>query len=441
MSKSFFIQLAVYEIFDIVPFVSLAAVAFRSKVKSSKRIVLLTAALFLLGVLRRSVSLLIPSMSGILSVLWPVIYLILYRCAVCARLPKLLFVLITVLNYASMSAILYNYIGSCLFGDRLLQNPYGIEASISIVIVLGVSYPILFYWFAYRLFPLLDKQENDRIWDTLWLVPLTFCCIFYYNLYTSGNIFTFSSDLEKVIFSVGVSAGSFFVLSLILRLVEANALTLRLQSQNHQLEMNILQFQHLSEQIEKARQARHDQRQLINVLQVYLKSGDLANLNAFVERLCSSSPITSTIVYCKHPALNALICYYADLCEQRQTGFSAHICFQEKTGIEDMDLIVLFGNLLENAFEACERQKSGERFIRLTVKNVGCQIILLLDNSFDGIIKKDGDRFLSSKRFGTGIGTASIRQITEKYQGTVSFENDGAVFKVSVRLNAGLEMK
>lgn len=439
MSISFFIQVALYELFDVVPFVSLAAVAFRSKVRSFKRILALTAALFCLGVARRSFSLFIPSLSGILSFLWPIMYLALYWCAVRDRLPKLLFVLITVLNYASMVAILYNYVGSCLFENRLLQNPYGIEASISILIVLGATYPVMFHWFSHRLFPLLEAQENDAIWNSLWLVPLTFCCIFYYNLYTSGSIYTFSSNLENLIFFFGVSAGSFFILTLILRLVEANVLTLHLQAKNHQLEMNMLQFHHLSEQIEQARQARHDQRQLINVLQVYLKSGDTANLKAYVEKLCSAAPTNTVIVYCHHPALNALICYYADLCGQENTEFSAQIDFQEQTGIDDMDLIVLFGNLLENALEACRRQKTGERFIHLAIKRVGCQLVLLLTNSYDGIIRKEGSSYLSSKRVGIGIGMASVRQITEKYHGTVNFENDETVFQVSARLNTGVD--
>ncbi len=435
MSADFILQLALYELFDIVPFVILAVIPFRAKIRSRPIIILFTAMLYLLGFVKRTVSFFFPASACVFSLLWVVIYLILYRCSIRERLSKLLFVMITVLNYASMTAILYNYVGFHIFGNWYWQGPYCIEVSISIVLVLAVTYPVMFWWLLYRVSPVLEKPESIDVWKKPWLAPVTFGVIYYYSLYSSDSIFIFSSEAHNLFFSLAVSAGLFFVLTLILQFVEASALTIQLQSEKHQMEMNLVHFQSLSEQIEAVRQASHDQRQLIHVLQIYLKEDNLDCLHSFAEKICCANLEVPVLIYCRHMALNALICYYADLCAKKRIDFSVQMKFPAQTGVDDVDLIVLFGNLLENAYEACSRQKSQNRFIHLKTGITGSQVVILLNNSFDGRIKTDGEFFLSAKHPGHGTGTASVRRIILKYQGTVKFDFDDTVFRVSARLN------
>lgn len=49
-------------------------------------------------------------------------------------------------------------------------------------------------------------------------------------------------------------------------------------------------------------------------------------------------------------------------------------------------------------------------------------------NSFNGKVKSDGDKYLSTHRGGSGIGLGSITSATERYGGTVSFQHDGEEF-------------
>ena len=97
--------------------------------------------------------------------------------------------------------------------------------------------------------------------------------------------------------------------------------------------------------------------------------------------------------------------------------------------------MVLLGNLLENAVEACGRQRDGEKFIRLSMKQVGAAIVIVLDNSFSGELKKEGQALLSSKREGAGVGLSSIQEIAKNYHGFVKFEQRGHLFSASVFLN------
>lgn len=432
MSSWFYIQLAVYEIFDVVPFVILSVVPFKTRRYSVKLIVVFLLILYMSGVARRSISYMYPSYSAVLSILSAVLYLLVYYYVIRDTPAKLLFVLVIVLNYASLMAIIYNYAGYHLFQESLQNNPYCIEVSLTIMIILAVSFPFIYYWFKNKVQPLMEDQENDQLWKTLWFVPAIFCVFFYYNLYTAESFLAFARSARNMIFSLVISAGSFFVLTLVLRLVKMNRLTARLLSEKHQLEMNNLQYQRLSDRMEEARRARHDMRQWIAVIQVYLKKGDTENLRSYIEQIGSTFQLEIPIVYCAHPAINALICYYAELAVKSGIEFSAKVDYPEHAGIQDTDLVVLFGNLIENAVDACLTQKSKNRFVRIKVKKTDTQILIAVDNSFDGMIRMEGERFCSSKRRGYGIGISSVKEIAEKYDGQARFKVEGNIFFASV---------
>ncbi|MEG1447678.1 MAG: GHKL domain-containing protein, partial [Ruthenibacterium sp.] len=60
-------------------------------------------------------------------------------------------------------------------------------------------------------------------------------------------------------------------------------------------------------------------------------------------------------------------------------------------------LCIIFGNLLENGIEACNRMTAGTKFIRLRSRLQYGTLTVTMDNSFHGIITKSSGKFLSSK--------------------------------------------
>ncbi|MEG2200545.1 MAG: GHKL domain-containing protein, partial [Anaerovorax sp.] len=66
--------------------------------------------------------------------------------------------------------------------------------------------------------------------------------------------------------------------------------------------------------------------------------------------------------------------------------------------ITDSTLCIIFGNLLENGMEACNRMTEGDKFIRLRSRLQYETLTATMDNSFNGAVSKSGEKFLSSKR-------------------------------------------
>ena len=102
--------------------------------------------------------------------------------------------------------------------------------------------------------------------------------------------------------------------------------------------------------------------------------------------------------------------------------------------VQDSDLCLIIGNLLENAIEACAHLPEEQRFIRMRSLVQGGTLTIVMDNSFDGRYNKHKEVWISRKRVGQGTGLASIESTAQRYNGIVMLQPNGRIFQSSVYL-------
>ncbi|HIW02966.1 MAG TPA: GHKL domain-containing protein [Candidatus Protoclostridium stercorigallinarum] len=99
------------------------------------------------------------------------------------------------------------------------------------------------------------------------------------------------------------------------------------------------------------------------------------------------------------------------------------------------DQYSLFGNIVDNAFEAVMKLHDEEmRVISLDVHTTGKLLSVHLENYFSGAIRFAGglpETTKSDKRF-HGFGMKSVRMIAEKYGGNVTVRTDGGLFLLDI---------
>ena len=86
-----------------------------------------------------------------------------------------------------------------------------------------------------------------------------------------------------------------------------------------------------------------------------------------------------------------------------------------------------------------KRYESDKRFIRIENKFTEGKLLLIVENSKTG---ERNESLKTTKRdnYSHGRGIHSVRKVVEKYNGTVTFTDKGAIFEVSVMLY-GIEAK
>ena len=115
--------------------------------------------------------------------------------------------------------------------------------------------------------------------------------------------------------------------------------------------------------------------------------------------------------------------------------FEEKLQFPEKLNFPIVELCGLVGNLLENAVEACQRQKdSNNRSIFVAGRLLNDQLTFVVDNTFDGKLRTSGKRYLSSKRTGFGLGLASVQETVTRHGGVINLYSDSKGFHAEVSL-------
>jgi len=327
-----------------------------------------------------------------------------------------------------------NFIEGRYFSETAKSVPHAVVVVVVFIQIL-LFFPWILKFIDRKIIPVM-LSINGAIWNIIWPVPVL----------VLGGTFLATSSLEldqvSTPFYLIVRLTSFLTI-ICYSLVIAEAL--KKTSENATLRENMIMtdrqidlerdhYHMLEEHIEASRRNQHDLKHHISVFKTLLENGEYDNLNEYLSQYEMTVPAESPVAFCQSYALNAIVNHYYLQAGKEEIPVDIQIKLPEKTGVADVDLCIIFGNLFENAVEACRRQKNTERFIRLSAAMAGTGVVITVDNSFEEQVIQEDGLFVSSKRLGKGIGTTSVKAIAEKYHGYTKFEYDGNVFRASVML-------
>ena len=106
----------------------------------------------------------------------------------------------------------------------------------------------------------------------------------------------------------------------------------------------------------------------------------------------------------------------------------------ETLSIEDVDLCVLLGNLLDNAIEACEKIPEEMRFLRIYMVAKKSQLYVSIQNSAKEELDFNERNYISTKRGAHGLGMKRVKAMTDKYEGYLTLANESGIFAAEVTL-------
>lgn len=102
--------------------------------------------------------------------------------------------------------------------------------------------------------------------------------------------------------------------------------------------------------------------------------------------------------------------------------------------LRPLDLTAIVGNALDNAVQATSRLASADqRLVRLALFAQDDFVMLRVENTFDGIVLREGERIVSRQTAeGHGYGLRNIETAATAYDGTVSIASDDRWFSLRV---------
>ena len=296
--------------------------------------------------------------AAIVSAMSSLIYVVFYLIAVKMPLGKTAFTLFMISNLANFLTVSSKCIEGQLFPE-LARQSYRWSFSLVLFFMEIILWVPLFLYIQKIYTPAVEREPSGKEWHYLWLIPATFYLIWYYNLYADASMSSLEVALrpENAIYLFFINAGACLIYYIVSELVLEQNKTLELQQKNYQLSMQAFQYDNLQNKITEARRARHDVRHHVLLMQTYLQEKNYEALEEYLQHYQREIPGGELISYCENAAVNAVLLYFAQEAQRRGIEFEVRVNLPRETGMEETDLSVLFGNLLENALDACETEQ------------------------------------------------------------------------------------
>jgi signal transduction histidine kinase len=173
----------------------------------------------------------------------------------------------------------------------------------------------------------------------------------------------------------------------------------------------------LTDLTEQLHMMRHDYKHHLASMQRMLTCGNENEMKEYLEKLNAEIDDKGINEYCTSRAINALLSSFAERCKRESIEFSVQIILSPAGAVDDYELCIILGNLIENAITACRRTPEGERrYIELSMRPREGQYGIKVENSFDGVLKHDGKTLFTTKTEG-GLGIDSIKTVAARHNG------------------------
>lgn len=164
----------------------------------------------------------------------------------------------------------------------------------------------------------------------------------------------------------------------------------------------------------------HNIKYYLQQIGIYLESREYDKIEELLQDLHIEVRKEDEKVICYNSFLNALLLDFDE--KAKKQGIQMKNFVEAGFKIEymrEIDISTMLGNLLDNAIEAAAKCSHGEIRVDLFMANEGAFALFRIINNYQGEIKKQGRKLISTKVDGGlhGIGIQSVEKVVEKYGG------------------------
>lgn len=179
---------------------------------------------------------------------------------------------------------------------------------------------------------------------------------------------------------------------------------------------------------------RHDYHNHMQVMKAQLTMGSLEGIEAYLDKLERELDRVDTLVKSGNLMTDAILNSKLTLARRKDVLVNCTAKLPEQLPVEDVDLCVILGNLLDNAIEGCGRMEKGDRFLRVYLAVNGNQLYFSVQNSAKEEPDFEERNYITKKRGNHGLGMKRVKAAVDKYQGYLNLANEPGIFAAEVTM-------
>lgn len=377
------------------------------------------------------------------------------------ELVKFAFYLISLWVFENlMNCNLYLYIDKQVYGEKMF---YAASSVIEFLWNMLFNFAILFL--SYNIIKWIKKYlEMREVYQKSELIFLLFPSVIGLLLCLMIRSMMFSmdgTDIHLLLDSrpeINFLIPGISLLCIIMIILTAKMLWKLIDESNKKIEVSVYQDrikemeQHIGD-IENLyvgiRGMKHDMKNYIADMDALMneesgKQSDQTALKQYLDLLQASVEQLDMKYNTGNLVTDIIIQRYVQLTKKNEIDFQADFIYPSNMNIDAFDLSIIINNALDNALEACRKQKEEKKIIELNAYRRENMFFIIIKNSFDGTLnrnKMDG-RLLTTKSDSKnhGLGLWNIEVCAEKYYGKAEATVRDKEFELAVMLQKRVEV-
>ena len=200
-----------------------------------------------------------------------------------------------------------------------------------------------------------------------------------------------------------------------------------------QLDAQLAHYGDLTVQYEQIRAMRHDISHHLNTIHALLQAGNLQAASEYSEQLLPAQTYSSRLGACRNPVVDAFLYTRTQEAGLRGVPVRADVSLPVELPVSNTDLIVAFGNLLDNALEAC----SGIPDTQITLRaHMDKGYVVIQESNPVRPRQPQGKKPRRIPELERGVGFRVLGSLAAKYDGSFRHTCENDTYTVTLLLRA-----
>ena len=278
-----------------------------------------------------------------------------------------------------------------------------------------------------------------RVFVSYLIMPVSSLVILFLVASYYAGVSRQSIDVGLIVGSIGVLIANAILLYIFEGYAESMELKKAVALSEQKASLEAKHYQQLEEINQKNLEYLHDIKHILQSAGHLIEIGEDGKAREVLDSMNERIARTNDVRFCQHSIINAVLNSKKEWAEKLALEYRAEVDAVLQSGsIKPEELIVVLGNLLDNAIEAASQvPEGGYVHIKIQMKNHGTFMLLSVENNYEKEPKMAGGRLLSSKGDAQmhGLGLRSIQKTVKSRNGLESICYENKVFIHQVLLS------
>lgn len=202
-----------------------------------------------------------------------------------------------------------------------------------------------------------------------------------------------------------------------------------------QMEFQIEHYKNYEKHIQETRRMWHDINNHFSIINILMIKKEYEKVEDYINSLNGVLSNFTLKTICNHKILDALLTSKLRDAEEKNINFDVSIKIPNETNFNNIDLCCIFGNLINNAIEACDNVENN-KYISLKSAIKQGHLIISIQNPYTHQLNYKNFKFSTTKsdKLNHGIGLNSIKKSVNNYNGNMEISTKNNIFDIRITM-------